>query len=762
MKLSKLRGLTGIVLTFAEDLFIGDIPINEETKFYDHIVQEGDQTVFTFSDVRSRLPALSKYVGGISARVYVKKISEKKFKISGVLFNLRKAWVWDVNDPAQQHKPLGGKISKEREQILKQYLAQKLKDGAYDTRDCLTAGKPEHIHNVFSYIKGKLSEADSEVSDTPVSSPEQQESPVKPGLSASMADQFSDIPSELDPSFRSKYSKESEPVRVEPYAAQQRKYEQEFDDVAGPINAPNVAQDQDDLLDKGEQPTADEPAADEPTADEIAASEPTIEPADEIADPVDMPSMASQDDDITPEQPELADKLQTALQEPPQLEPEQPKELSPQEFNNITLELMRAKREQNKEKAEELNRTLLLHNIAKTDRRQKEDIDRKQRQINSKEPIGPFISMEDDVLAKLREAGFKDYESDGVIWTDYHLILDQRRPRTVSDKVSYDFKGYSLLLDMGKISIRRKEFEESIRGTKTLTYESDNAYIVNIDAVDTQTSRIFKDFEVFKGDSNQLFRFLKDVLGLKIAGISSDSIQKDLADKPLNLSDRIDSALAQPEPKDETGGFWDEPAQDISEPTPLPPETPAMPEPPETPIVPEPPETPAPVAAAAPIAPKPRPAAAAPIAPKPRPAAAPAARPPAARPPAEPATPVAAAGLEKISKLTGKTKAKSQDGAEDPIKTLKQKFAEAPFSPADRIKLNILDNAAPTENPNIYEAEYKDTYGYEKYLVGIKKINEWAKANLNIDRDIFTIVKSKPSRNDEDAGEKGKVKIYLP
>ena len=737
MKLSKLRGLTGIVLTFAEDLFIGDIPINEETKFYDHIVQEGDQTVFTFSDVRSRLPALSKYVGGISARVYVKKISEKKFKISGVLFNLRKAWVWDVNDPTQQQKPLGGKLSKEREQILKQHLAQKLKDGAYDTRDSLTAGKPEQIDNIFSYIKGKLSEANSEVSDIPTSSPEQPESPVKPGLSASMADQFSDIPSELDPSFRSKDSKESGPVRVEPYAAQQRKYEQEFDDVAGPINAPNVVQDQGDLLDKGEQPTADEP-----TADEIAASAPTIEPADEIADPVDMPSMAGQDDDITPEQPELADKLETALQEPPQLEPEQPKELSPQEFNDITIELMKAKREQNKEKAEELNRTLQLHNIAKIDRRHKEDIDKKQRQINAKEPIGPFIPMKDDVLAKLREVGFKDYESDGVVWTDYHLILDQRRSRTVSDKVSYDFKGYSLLLDMGKISIRRKEFEETIRGTKTLTYESDNAYIVNMDAVDAQTSRIFKDFEVFKGDSNQLIRFLKDVLGLQITGISSDSIQKDFADKPLKLSDRIDSALAQPEPKDETGGFWDEPAQDTSEPTLSPPETPAMPEPPETP---------APVAAATSIAPKPRPAAA--------PAAA---KPPAAKPPAEPATPVAAAGFEKISKLTGKTKAKSPDGAEDPLKALKQKFAEAQFSPADRIKLNILDNTTPTENPNIYEAEYKDTYGMKKYLEGISKINEWAKTNLNIDRDIITIVKPIPSTNDEDAGEKGKVKIYLP
>ena len=61
-----------------------------------------NQTVFTFSDVGTRLPAESKYVGGISARVYVRKIADKKFQISGVLFNVRKAWVWDLNDPEQR------------------------------------------------------------------------------------------------------------------------------------------------------------------------------------------------------------------------------------------------------------------------------------------------------------------------------------------------------------------------------------------------------------------------------------------------------------------------------------------------------------------------------------------------------------------------------------------------------------------------------------------------------------------------------------
>jgi len=77
MKLSNLHSAIDIILTFSENLFVGDIPINEETKFYDHVVQEGDQTVFTFSDVGTRLPAESKFVGGISARVYVKKLGRQ-------------------------------------------------------------------------------------------------------------------------------------------------------------------------------------------------------------------------------------------------------------------------------------------------------------------------------------------------------------------------------------------------------------------------------------------------------------------------------------------------------------------------------------------------------------------------------------------------------------------------------------------------------------------------------------------------------------
>lgn len=310
MKLSNLHTKTNIVLTFAENFFVGDIPINEETKFYDHIVQEGDQTVFTFSDVGSRLPAESKYVGGISARVYVKKIDDKKFQIAGVLFNLRKAWVWDLNDPAQQQKPLGGKISKEREQLLKQYLAQKLKEGT------LTAGRPEKIDNIFSYVKSKLGKpkSDAEVTpEAPVPSPEQQVSSDQPGFSPSMADQLSDTPSELDPSFRSKGSKESDPVQVEPYTARQRNYEQEFDDVASPAAKSDKAAD---------IPTDDEPVDsvpdDEVPVDDMLDDETPADgeqPVDEPADPVAMPSMAGQDDD-KPDESSLSDKVDSATQQP--------------------------------------------------------------------------------------------------------------------------------------------------------------------------------------------------------------------------------------------------------------------------------------------------------------------------------------------------------------------------------------------------------------------------------------------------------------
>ena len=86
----KLSNLYGIVLTFADDLFIGDIPINEETKYYGHMLRDGDQIIFTFSDVYVNIPAkpssqpehLAQYVGGVSARIYVKHLGGKKFKMS--------------------------------------------------------------------------------------------------------------------------------------------------------------------------------------------------------------------------------------------------------------------------------------------------------------------------------------------------------------------------------------------------------------------------------------------------------------------------------------------------------------------------------------------------------------------------------------------------------------------------------------------------------------------------------------------------------
>ena len=148
----KLSNLYGIVLTFADDLFIGDIPINEETKYYGHMLRDGDQIIFTFSDVYVNIPAkpssqpehLAQYVGGVSARIYVKHLGGKKFKIAGVLFNLRNAYVWDYGSRTY--------VDKGDEQEFKRSLAKYLADGM------LQANKPTKITNILSYIKDKLNE----------------------------------------------------------------------------------------------------------------------------------------------------------------------------------------------------------------------------------------------------------------------------------------------------------------------------------------------------------------------------------------------------------------------------------------------------------------------------------------------------------------------------------------------------------------------------------------------------------------------------
>ena len=138
----KLSNLSGVVLTFADDFYIGDIPINEDTRYYGHILQDGDQTIFTFSGVSAQF--LVNYISGVSARIYVKNLGGKKFKISGVLFNLRNAYVWDRS--YRTYVDIGD------EQEVKRSLAQSLAGGT------LKASRPKEITNVFSYIKGKLNE----------------------------------------------------------------------------------------------------------------------------------------------------------------------------------------------------------------------------------------------------------------------------------------------------------------------------------------------------------------------------------------------------------------------------------------------------------------------------------------------------------------------------------------------------------------------------------------------------------------------------
>ena len=138
----KLSNLSGVVLTFADDFYIGDIPINEDTRYYGHILQDGDQTIFTFSGVSAQL--LVTHISGVSARIYVKNLGGKKFKISGVLFNLRNAAVWDYG--SYTYVDIGD------EQEVKRSLAKSLAGGT------LKASRPKEITNVFSYIKEKLNE----------------------------------------------------------------------------------------------------------------------------------------------------------------------------------------------------------------------------------------------------------------------------------------------------------------------------------------------------------------------------------------------------------------------------------------------------------------------------------------------------------------------------------------------------------------------------------------------------------------------------
>ena len=138
----KLSNLSGVILTFADDFYIGDIPINEDTRYYGHILQDGDQTIFTFSGVSAQL--LVTHISGVSARIYVKNLGGKKFKISGVLFNLRNAAVWDYG--SYTYVDIGD------EQEVKRSLAKSLAGGT------LKASRPKEITNVFSYIKEKLNE----------------------------------------------------------------------------------------------------------------------------------------------------------------------------------------------------------------------------------------------------------------------------------------------------------------------------------------------------------------------------------------------------------------------------------------------------------------------------------------------------------------------------------------------------------------------------------------------------------------------------
>jgi hypothetical protein len=105
-------------------------------------LQDGDQTIFTFSGVSAQF--LVNYISGVSARIYVKNLGCKKFKISGVLFNLRNAAVWDYG--SRTYVDIGD------EQEVKRSLAQSLAGGT------LKASRPKEIANVFSYIKEKLNE----------------------------------------------------------------------------------------------------------------------------------------------------------------------------------------------------------------------------------------------------------------------------------------------------------------------------------------------------------------------------------------------------------------------------------------------------------------------------------------------------------------------------------------------------------------------------------------------------------------------------
>jgi hypothetical protein len=142
MKLSNLHSANDIILTISDNLFIGDIPINEETKYYGHMLRDGDQIIFTFSDVN--VNNLAQYVGGVSVRIYVKHLGGKKFKIAGVLFNLRNAYVWDYGSYTY--------VDIEDENGLKRSLAEYLAKGM------LQANKPTKITNILSYIKDKLNE----------------------------------------------------------------------------------------------------------------------------------------------------------------------------------------------------------------------------------------------------------------------------------------------------------------------------------------------------------------------------------------------------------------------------------------------------------------------------------------------------------------------------------------------------------------------------------------------------------------------------
>lgn len=332
MKLSTLRP---IILTIADNILVTEIPLLEEAKYHSYIENEGDQLVFTFGDVTLWVPDNTDVFFIIKAiRVYVKAVSDEKYKISGLMVNTR--GVKTYNQKTKRLNTLEPNESQSED--LKQLVLQKLKERE------LTANRPNR-GNVYDIITNELEKEDVKAMFNQPADIIQQADDIDP---FSWAKPKVNAPSVPTTSSEPIPDPEEQDLTLPGEDTTDEFNQPEIDDANDYYNVPgndyydqpdalpSDPQDQSDIKQDLEQPVAepDKPAIDDGGFfDDYGAQDiPQSEIADVIQDQpaaeLDMPSLSDTDvvDDV---RPQLSDRIDNAINtiEPSQ-EPEKTTSIS--------------------------------------------------------------------------------------------------------------------------------------------------------------------------------------------------------------------------------------------------------------------------------------------------------------------------------------------------------------------------------------------------------------------------------------------------